>query len=282
MKKLAWFSRLVFALAVPHLLSNCTADSELFKPVPHDQASVLSGAEQAYAAKGKTSTSQQPVSASSLDDGAAAATPVVRTTTPIVAAQSARPAMAASAETTSEYKISSQDILQVAVFQIKDLDSAVQVGEDGNIVLPLVGKVPVKGKTTFEAEQMIAGKLREKYLQSPQVTVSIKQYGKRITISGEVKAPIVLPDDGSTTLSQAVARAGGLSDLGDPARIHIARSRDQLVQDEIYNLSDIQAGKARDPVLRGGDIVVPEQSGTRVALKTVKDLLPFAVFASIF
>jgi polysaccharide export outer membrane protein len=129
---------------------------------------------------------------------------------------------------------------------------------------------------------MIAGKLREKYLQSPQVTVSIKQYGKRITISGEVKAPIVLPDDGSTTLSQAVARAGGLSDLGDPARIHIARSREQLVQDEIYNLSDIQAGKARDPVLRGGDIVVAEQSGTRVALKTVKDLLPFAVFASIF
>ena len=278
MKKLAWFSRLVFALALAHLLSNCTADSELFKPAPHDQASVLSGAEQAYAARGKTSTSQQPVSASSPDDGAAAA----RTTTPVVAAQSARPAMAASAETTSEYKISSQDILQVAVFQIKDLDSAVQVGEDGNIALPLVGKVPVKGKTTFEAEQMIAGKLREKYLQSPQVTVSIKQYGKRITISGEVKAPIVLPDDGSTTLSQAVARSGGLSDLGDPARIHIARSREQRVQDEIYDLNDIQAGKARDPVLRGGDIVVAEQSGTRVALKSVKDLLPFAVFASLF
>jgi polysaccharide biosynthesis/export protein len=284
MKKLATFSRLVlFTLAVPQLLSNCTADSELFKPVPHDQASVLSGSEHAYAAQRNATTSQQPASAaSSLDDGAAAATPVVRTTTPVVAAQSARPAMAASAETTTDYKISSQDILQVAVFQINDLNSAVQVGEDGNIALPLVGKVPVKGKTTYEAEQMIAGKLREKYLQSPQVSVSIKQYGKRITISGEVKAPIVLPDDGGTTLSQAVARAGGLSELGDPTRMHIARSRDQLVQDEIYNLSDIQAGKTRDPVLRGGDIVVAEQSGTRVALKTVKDLLPFAVFASIF
>jgi polysaccharide biosynthesis/export protein len=281
MKKLAWFSRLVLALAVPHLLSNCTADSELFKPVPHDQASVLSGAEQAYAAPGKTSTSQQPVSASSRDDGAAAATPVVRTTAPVVAAQSARPAMAASAETTSEYKISSQDILQIAVFQIKDLDSAVQVGEDGNIALPLVGKVPVKGKTTYEAEQMIAGKLREKYLQSPQVTVSIKQYGKRITISGDVKSPLVLPDDGSTTLSQAVARAGGLSELGDSTRLHVARSRDQRVQDEIYNLDDIQAGKARDPVLRGGDIVVAESSGTKVALKSVKDLLPFAILATL-
>jgi polysaccharide export outer membrane protein len=280
MKKLASFSRLVlFTLAVPQLLSNCTADSELFKPVPQDQASVLSGAEQAYAQKNAT-TSQQPPSASSLNNGATAVAPTAaRTITPVAATQ---PVMAASADTTTDYKISSQDILQIAVFQINDLNSAVQVGEDGNIALPLVGKVPVKGKTTYEAEQIIAGKLREKYLQSPQVSVSIKQYGKRITISGEVKTPIVLPDDGGTTLSQAVARAGGLSELGDPTRIHIARSRDQLVQDEIYNLSDIQAGKARDPVLRGGDIVVAEQSGTRVALKSVKDLLPFAILATLF
>jgi len=250
MKKLATFFRLgLFSLAVSQVLSNCTADSELFKPVPNDQAAM---AGQAYAAQAKTPASKQPASAST------------------------------SAETTTDYKISSQDILQVAVFQINDLNSAVQVGEDGNIVLPLVGKVPVKGKTTSEAEQMIAGKLREKYLQSPQVSVSIKQYGKRITVSGEVKAPIVLPDDGATTLSQAVAKGGGLSELGDPTRVHVARPRDQLVQDEIYNLSDIQAGKGRDPLLSGGDIVVAEQSGTRVALKTVKDLLPFAILASVF
>jgi polysaccharide biosynthesis/export protein len=267
MKKLVSLSRLVlFALAVSQLLSNCTADS--FKPVQNDQASM--GADQAYAA-------QQPASALPRDDGA-----VVRTTTPVAAAQSARPTMVANDDNTTDYRISAQDILQVAVFQIKDLDSAVQVGEDGNIALPLVGKIPVKGKTTYEAEQMIAGKLREKYLQSPQVTVSIKQYGRRITISGEVKTPRVLPDDGNTTLSQAIAGSGGVSELADPARIHVARSRDQRVQDEIYDLSEIQAGKAKDPLLRGGDIVVVETSGTRVALKNVKDLLPFAMLAAVF
>src|SRR5262249_5662976 len=69
----------------------------------------------------------------------------------------------AGADLRTDYKISPQDILQIAVFQIKDLDSAVQVGEDGNIALPLVGKVQVRGKTTYDAEQTIAGKLREKY-----------------------------------------------------------------------------------------------------------------------
>jgi polysaccharide export outer membrane protein len=283
MKKLATFSRLVlFTLAVSQLLSNCTADSELFKPVPHDPASGISGAEQAYAAQKFVPTTQQPAPASSLENAQTATTPAARTNMPVAAGQPVSASTGDSANTTTDYKISPQDILQIAVFQIKDLDSAVQVGEDGNIALPLVGKIQVKGKTTYQAEQMIAGRLREKYLQSPQVTVSIKQYGKRITVSGEVKVPKVLPDDGNTTLSQAVAGAGGLSELGDPTRIHIARSTDQRVQDEVYNLADVQAGKTRDPLLRGGDIVVAEQSGKLVALKTVKDLLPFAILASVF
>jgi polysaccharide export outer membrane protein len=181
----------------------------------------------------------------------------------------------------TEYRISQQDILQISVFQINDLNSAVQVSQDGNITLPLIGKVQVAGRTTYEAEQSIAGKLRQKYLQSPQVSVSVKTYGKRVTVSGAVMTPRVLADDGNTTLSQAIANAGGVSKIADSTRIHVARSQNQHVQDALYNLDDIQAGKTTDPLLKGGDIVVVEQSGTKVALESVKDLLPFAIFASL-
>ena len=181
----------------------------------------------------------------------------------------------------TDYRISQQDILQISVFQVNDLNSAVQVSQDGNITLPLVGKVQVVGRTTDEAEQIIAGKLRQKYLQSPQVSVSVKTYGKRITVSGAVGGPRVLADDGNTTLSQAIANAGGVSDIGNSERVHIAKSKDQHVQDEIYNLDDIQAGKAQDPLLKGGDIVVVEQSGYKVALKNIMSLMPFAMFATL-
>jgi polysaccharide export outer membrane protein len=183
---------------------------------------------------------------------------------------------------TGDYRISPRDILQITVFQVQDLNNAVQVGEDGNVALPLVGKVYLSGKTTFEAEQEIAGKLRQKYLQSPQVTVSVKEYGKRITVSGEVKQPRVLADDGNTTLTQAIANAGGLSDLGNSSRVHIARSRNGHVQDQLYSLDEIQAGQATDPVLRGGDIVVAESSTAKVTFKTVTSLLPFAVLAALW
>jgi polysaccharide export outer membrane protein len=196
------------------------------------------------------------------------------------ASQTNQPSAFGRADAT-DYRISQQDILQISVFQVNDLNSAVQVNQDGTITLPLVGKVQVAGRTTDEAEQVIAAKLRQKYLQSPQVSVSVKTYGKRITISGEVRGARVLADDGGTTLSQAIANAGGVSDLANSQRVHVAKSVNQHVQDEIYNLDDIQAGKVTDPLLKGGDIVVVEQSGVKVAFKDVMSLMPFAMFATL-
>ena len=182
----------------------------------------------------------------------------------------------------TEYRISQQDILQISVFQVNDLNvPAVQVSQDGNITLPLIGKAQVVGRTTDEAEQIIAGKLRQKYMQSPQVSVSVKTFGKRITVSGAVAAARVLPDDGNTTLSQAIAGAGGVADIGNSERVHVALSKDQHVQDTLYNLDEIQAGKVADPLLHGGDIVVVERSGYRVAFKEIGALLPFAIFATL-
>lgn len=182
-----------------------------------------------------------------------------------------------------DYRIAARDVLDINVFQVPDLNKSVQVSNDGNISLPLIGRIGVGGKTTQEAEQLIGDKLRKSYLQSPQVSVSLKQYGQRITVNGEVKSPRVLAMDGDITLAQAIANAGGLSDLANSHRVHVAR---QLgggrIQDEIYDLDAIQAGRVTDPPLKGGDIVVAEQSGTAVAFKNMKDVLPFAILASLF
>ena len=267
MKKLAWFWSLAFLLlAAGQLLVDCAQTNT---PV-----STASGGQTPVTASQNT----QPVVA---DHGNGAAgygngqTAMAATTD----APQTNPSFTNGEGT--EYRISQQDILQISVFQVNDLNSAVQVSQDGSITLPLIGKVQVAGRTIYETEQIIAGKLRQKYLQSPQVSVSVKTYGKRLTISGAVGSPKVLADDGNTTLSQAIANAGGVSDIGNSDRVHVARSRDQHVQDEVYNLDDIQAGKVSDPLLHGGDIVVVEKSGYRVAFREIGALLPFAVFASL-
>jgi polysaccharide biosynthesis/export protein len=278
MKKLAsLWSFAFFTLAASQLLSNCGMDAgQTNKP-----AMTASGASHTA----NVSPATQPVVSGGVNDAngatAMAATSDAAQTNGPAAGQQGAPASPFSSADASEYKISQQDILQISVFQVNDLNTAVQVSQDGNITLPLVGRVQLAGRTTPEAEQIIAGKLKQKYLQSPQVSVQVKTYGKRITVSGAVGGPRVLADDGNTSLSQAIATAGGISEIGNSDRVHVARSKDQHVQDEIYNLDDIQAGKVQDPLLHGGDIVVVERSGVRVAFKEIGALLPFAIFASL-
>jgi polysaccharide biosynthesis/export protein len=179
-----------------------------------------------------------------------------------------------------DYTISSQDVLQVAIFQVPDLGRTVRVDGSGAVSLPLVGRVLVRGKTILQAQEDIAARYSRSYLQSPQVTLSLVKSGQRVTVNGAVKKPLNLSLEGTVTLSMAIAEAGGLSELADSARIHVARPTGQQVEDSIYNLDDIQAGKAPNPMLRGGDIVVVEESGAKVAFKNMRDILPFAALGA--
>ena len=96
--------------------------------------------------------------------------------------------------------------------------------------------------------------------------------GQRVTVSGAVKNPSVLTIEGTVTLTMAIAQSGGVSEIGNSDRIHVARTTTgQEVEDRVYNLDDIQAGRAPNPMLHSGDIIVVEDSTTRLALKNVKD-----------
>src|SRR5262245_52300952 len=182
----------------------------------------------------------------------------------------------------SEYRITPQDVRQVSIFQVPELNRTVQVDGNGFVSLPLVGGVRVRGKTILQAQNDITARYQKSYLQSPQVTVSLVKSGQRVTVSGAVKAPIVLGLDVPLNLTMAIAQAGGMGETGNPERIHIARTTaGEAVEDSVFNLTEIQAGKAANPMLRGGDIVVVEDSQARLALKNIKDVLPLAGVAAL-
>jgi hypothetical protein len=132
----------------------------------------------------------------------------------------------------------------------------------------------------LQAQEDIAARYGKSYLQFPQVTLSLVKSGQRVTVNGAVKSPTVLTLEGTLTLSMAIAQSGGLSELGNSSRVHVARPTGQQVEDSVFDLDAIQAGRAPNPVLRGGDIVVVEESGTKVAFKNMRDVLPFAALGA--
>ena len=114
------------------------------------------------------------------------------------------------------YEIGPLDVLDISVFQVPELTKSVQVADTGVINLPLVGEIPVAGKTSQEVERDLTARLGAKYVNNPQVTVFVKEYNsKSVTITGAVSRPGLYPIKGKTTLLQVVAMAGGLGDASD-------------------------------------------------------------------
>lgn len=185
--------------------------------------------------------------------------------------------------TEAEYRVGPSDLLEVSVFQVPDLSKTVQVSASGEIALPLIGTVAAGGKTVAELEKEIAGKLGAKYLQSPQVSVFVREaMSQRVTVEGAVGSPGMVTLTGPTTLLQTIALSGGLTNAADARGILVFRTVQQQRMAAKFNLVDIRRGTAKDPVLHGGDIVVVDQSGLKAAMGNVRQNIPvFGLFSAM-
>jgi len=98
------------------------------------------------------------------------------------------------------------------------------VDPEGNISLPLVGKVQLKGLSTTSANDLITQKLN-KFLQQPTVSLRILNY--KVSVMGEVNRPSVytIPNE-QITLPEAISLAGDLTIFGKRNNILVIREID--------------------------------------------------------
>ncbi len=182
-----------------------------------------------------------------------------------------------------DYKISPLDTLEISVFGLKDIDRTVQVSTTGMITLPLVKSMKAGGKTAGQLEQSIAGRLRESYLQDPQVSVLVKEFNsQKVTVDGAVMKPGIYNIVGSMSLLQAIAQAQGLNLVADPSGIIIFRTENGKKLAARFDLSQVRSGKISDPQLKAGDIVMVDESRSKTTLRTVKDALPLTGLFRLF
>ena len=114
--------------------------------------------------------------------------------------------------TAADYKIGSEDLLEITVFQAKELDTVARVSASGFIKLPLIDKVKASGRTTSELESLLTEKFKT-YLTEPVIGVFIKEYkSQQITVLGSVKKPGVYYVSGQKSLLELLSLAGGLSE----------------------------------------------------------------------
>jgi hypothetical protein len=134
----------------------------------------------------------------------------------------------------------------------------------GDVRHSLAGAIPLAGKTVAEAETFIAEKTGSDYWSLPRHRQAADHAEFANHRVGEVKAPGVypLPFGGTTTLLQAIAGAGGFTDLASPDRVRIVRKlpngRQTTLKIRVSDLLDGK-GKQQDVPLEPNDVVmVPE------------------------
>ncbi len=117
----------------------------------------------------------------------------------------------------SDYVIGPEDLLEVSVFELEGLNKTVRVSEEGMITLPLLGAVRAEGQTRRGLEEIVRSLLEEKYINSPQVSVFIREFRSRsVSVIGSVRNPGTYKLLGARTLIHMISEAGGLSDKAGP------------------------------------------------------------------
>lgn len=148
------------------------------------------------------------------------------------------------------------DQLSVQVYGDQTLTQNVTVLNDGTIAYPLIGQVPVAGKTPEQAAAVLKQRLL-KYVRHPVVTVAITQLGQpNVMVLGDVRNPGKYQLRSDATLTDAIAAAGGLStDVDGPyPNARIASPRGQVTQVSLQRLLR-QGETSLDTRVGEGDVV---------------------------
>jgi polysaccharide export outer membrane protein len=149
-------------------------------------------------------------------------------------------AAGAQGKDTVNYRVGSRDLLDIRVYENEKLNGEHRVSENGTINVPLLGDVPVTGKTAIEIGQALKKLLEEKYMQRASVDVQVLEFRSHpISVIGAVKTPGPLGFSGRWTLIEALTAAGGLTE-GHGSVAYVMRRGDNGLTDQVtIDLDDL-------------------------------------------
>jgi len=175
-----------------------------------------------------------------------------------------------------------RDTITVRVFQEENLtvEQAV-IDQAGNVSLPLIGEISAAGQSPSQLARVIETAYARSYLRDPHVNVILVESAPRVvSVEGQVLKPGVFEVQQGYTLLSALALAGSPTETARLDEVLIFRERDGQRYGGRFNLTDVRAGRAPDPLILPGDPIVVGYSRVRGAyLDFLKAAPLFGVFA---
>ena len=109
------------------------------------------------------------------------------------------------------YALGPEDQISIHVVDLEDVsDKPVRIDPNGFIELPLVGRIHAAGQTVEQLRGALTVRLA-KYIESPQITISVLDYRSQpVSVLGAVNTPGLHQLQGPKRLLDVISLAGGL------------------------------------------------------------------------
>lgn len=123
------------------------------------------------------------------------------------------------------------------------------VDENGEISLPLVGRIKAGGATPSELAERIQANYVPRFYVRCNVTVQVA--ARFFYVGGEVRASGRYPWTEDMTLLKAINAAGSFTDYANRTKVEIVRGREKMVE----NAEQIRQNPQHDVPIRPGDSI---------------------------
>jgi polysaccharide export outer membrane protein len=145
-------------------------------------------------------------------------------------------------------------------FSHDEISGEFTIEPSGVITFPLLGAVPVAGRSPTEVAALLESLLEKDYYVDVQLKVEMEVFASQpVTLLGEIQNPGTYYLEGLTSLTDLLARAGGLKQSAGPT---LELRRVTRVDGEgppppmIFSTTEILSGAVgRDVFMEAGDVV---------------------------
>ena len=159
------------------------------------------------------------------------------------------------------YRLDTGDGVSINVPLYPEFNTVGTLDAEGNIIVPILGRVSLAGLTISEVEAKISNELGNRFIkEAPEVLATLNlTRPAQITILGEVVRPGFYGFVAGSPITQVLQAAGGSTDEADLRSITIRRTlRDGTVIEQNVNLYStlIEGEQLPSVFLQGGDTVI--------------------------
>lgn len=152
------------------------------------------------------------------------------------------------------YLIGPGDILNLYLYGSEELDVALPVNREGQLILPRFGPISVVGLTFEEVKEIIEAKVASQMVATKAVVSLGKLRAISVFLSGDVVYPGSYSVSGLSTVMQVLYAGGGVSDIGSLRDIQVKRRGEVVARLDVYDIL-LNGDNSGDVRLAAGDTV---------------------------